>query len=152
VPYHTPMNPFALDNNSHFYAVNNIFYAVDDRLIYREHRVSDGGVYDGNIVWQAKADGTLFAYFGDGGSYDNLSAFQARKTGWEEHGRQIDPGFNLAEINKPDYSYPAVLQRYHPSNPAVGAVGLSYEGLHWPETAVVNYTGAFPLPSGESTR
>jgi hypothetical protein len=118
---------------------------VDDRLIYRDHLKTSGAVYDGNIVWQASAGGPLFKSFGDGGTYNTLAAFQARQTGWETHGQQVDPGFDLAEINKPDYHYPEVLKRYVPKNPAAAKAGFSYEGREWPETAGISYTGAFPV-------
>jgi hypothetical protein len=144
------MNPFSLTANSHYYAVNNIFYAVDDRLIYRGHSIASGATYDGNIIWRGASGTPLFMSFGDGGNYATLAAFQARQTSWEAHAQQVDPGYDLAEIGNPDYSYPAVLTRYYPRNPAVGTAGFSYRDVNWPETAGANYAGAFPPPASSA--
>ncbi len=145
--YNQGANPTVQDSPEK-YVLNNIFYALDDRILYERDLVSGGTTYDGNIIWQA-TPGTnpLFQSFGDGGNYTSLALFRAAVPAWEVHGLQIDPGFNTNLITNPSYDYNTIFNRYIPTNSQVFTTGATYSGLNWPETAGITYRGAIP-PSG----
>ena len=141
-----PAGPDEVTGNPEKYVFNNIFYTLDERVIFRDDLASLGSHYDGNIVYRnAGASLPLFTNFGDGGRYYSLLDFRANSgTDWEERGLEIDPGFDLAAINDPTFDPAVIWERYRPTNEQVFTSGAFYKGLDWPETQDVNYRGALP--------
>jgi hypothetical protein len=138
--------PDEVTGNPEKYVFNNIFYLLDDRVIFRDDLAAFGSHYDGNVFYRhTVADLPLFSDFGDGGRYDSLLDFQANSgIDWEIHGLEIDPGFDLSAINDPTFDPAVIWQRYRPGNEQIFTSGASYAGLDWPETQDVNYRGAIP--------
>jgi hypothetical protein len=131
------------------YVYNNIFYVIDDRVVFRDDQAAAGSHYDGNIIYR-KAPGRfpLFVNFGNGHDYSSLADFRSSSgTTWEANGLEIDPRFDLCAINDPTFNPATVWERYRPSSAQVFTPGASYSGLSWPGIAGVNYRGALPLTS-----
>lgn len=128
------------------YVYNNIFYVLDDRLIFRDDLVRKGSHYDGNIFFRRTPGGyPLFLNFGNGRDYQSLADFRALSgTDWEKNGLEIDPGFDLAAITDSRFDAATIWSRYRPSNPKVFTTGAPYQGLGWPDTEEVTYRGAVP--------
>lgn len=140
--------PDEVTGNHRKLVLNNIFYVMDERVIFRDDHVSDGSRYDGNVFYQGKS-GTLplFLNFGDGGEYDSLAEFQANSgTDWERNGLEIDPGFDLSALNDPSFDPAQVWERYRPSAPEIFTVGAPYDEVNWPGAQGVDYRGALPGP------
>jgi len=137
--------------SSEKYVYNNIFYALDDRIIFRDDLASSGAYYDGNVVYrQTRGTSPLFVRFGDGADYDSLADFRrASGTDWERNGLEIDPGFTLVDADDTSFDRAAIWDRYRPTNLQVFTRGASYEGLNWPGTEDMNYRGAVAPRSGE---
>jgi hypothetical protein len=141
-----PAGPDEVTGNPEKYVFNNIFYILDERVIFRDDLASSGSHYDGNVVYQ-RTDGELplFTNFGDGERYDSLSEFRANSgTDWERSGLEVDPGFDLAAINDPSFNPALTWERYRPANALMFTPGAAYAGFDWPETGGVNYRGAIP--------
>jgi hypothetical protein len=132
--------------NPEKYIYNNIFYILDQRVIFRDDLTVSGSHYDGNVFHRNTIEGLpLFTNFGDGGRYDSLLEFRAMSgTDWEIHGLEMDPGFDLAAINDATFDSLGVWERYRPSQDQIFTLGASYDGLGWPETQGVDYRGAIP--------
>lgn len=141
--------PTAVTGNPELYVYNNIFYVIDDRIVYRDDLAALGSHYDGNVIYR-RAPGKLplFLQFGDGGDYGSLADFRSHSgTDWEVNGLEIDPGIDLARISDPDFDPATIWQRYRPMDSRVFTPGASYSGLNWPGTAGVTYRGALPPAS-----
>ena len=138
--------PDTITGNPEKYLYNNIFYVIDDRLIYRDDQQSLGSHYDGDILWrQINGSYPFFYNFGNGGQYSSLSDFRTKSgTNWEVNGLQIDPGFKVSVIDDPTFDPATIRDRYRPTNSPAFIVGISYSGLNWPGTGGVNYRGAVP--------
>jgi len=141
--------PTSVAGNPEKYVYNNIFYAVDDRVVYREDLASAGSHYDGNVMYRKETGRMpLLIRFGDGGDYQSLAGFRERSaTTWEIHGLQEDPGFDVAAIGQPAVEGAAMWNRYRAAQPSISTPGASYGGLNWPGTAGIHYRGAVP-PGG----
>ncbi len=150
--------PSNVTGNPEKAVLNNIFYVLPEsevgRVIFRNEHVTSGSRYDGNVFYRSSvATLPLFSDFGDGGRYYSLQEFQSHSgTGWELHGLQVEPGFNLpgatqssttsmAPIDDPV----ALWEQYRPTNYRVSSPGASYEGLDWPQTTNIDYRGALPM-------
>jgi len=146
----SPAGPDEVTGNPEKYVFNNIFYILDERVVFRNDLTSFGSHYEGNVFYRnATEDLPLFTDFGDGGRYYSLVDFQANSgADWEIRGLEINPGFDLAAINDPDFDTAVIWNRYRPTNYQIFTSGASYQGLDWPETQGVNYRGALP-PSTE---
>ena len=138
--------PDKVSGNSQKYVLNNIFYMIDERIIFRNDLQSYGSHYDGNIIYRNAVESLpLFFDFGDGGRYDTLAEFRADSgTNWERQGLELDPGFDTTSINDPTFDLEAIWERYRPTINEVFTPGASYSGRAWPETEGVNYRGALP--------
>jgi hypothetical protein len=146
--------PSPVRGNSEKYVYNNIFYIIDDRIVFRDEQASQGSHYDGNIIYRnAPGDLPLFLNFGDGDDYWSLADFKQNSgTQWEVNGLEIDPDFNICTFDDPLFDPSMMWERYRPKNDAVFTPGASYDGLDWPGAAGVNYRGAIsPLTSQSST-
>ena len=143
-----PAGPDSVTGNPEKYVFNNIFYMLDEGVIYRDDLISSGSHYDGNVVFRNFGESLpLFANFGDGGGYDSLSDFQANSgTGWEAQGLEIDPGYDLSALAETNLDPFMVWEHYRPVNSLIFTAGASYEGLDWPEIQGVTYRGAIPPP------
>jgi hypothetical protein len=110
--------PDAVTGNGEKYVYNNIFYMIDERIIFRDDLVSFGSHYDGNVIYRYAVESLpLFFNFGDGGRYDSLAEFrQTAGTDWELHGLEIDPGFDMAAIADPSFDPVVIWERYRPTN------------------------------------
>ncbi|MFL5800062.1 MAG: fibronectin type III domain-containing protein [Actinomycetota bacterium] len=132
---------------------NNIFYSLDDRIIFRDDSLSSGANYDGDVVWRVAAPQstqyTLLYNFGNGRSYSTLGAFQAAGLGWEQHGLQVDPGFDVRRLADPTFDPATIWSRYAPTNPQVLTGAVSSAVLGWPGTSGVTYRGAVG-PTGDT--
>ena len=145
------MSPGAVTGNSAKYLYNNIFYALDNRVLLSEDQEADGSHYDGNIFWQGTT-GTMFSNFANGGSYSSLAALRASGTSWEASALQIHPGFDNALLLNPTFDPLTIWQRYVPTNPQIFTIGVPYTALTWPGTAGVSYRGAIsPTPTPSPT-
>ncbi len=135
--------------NPNKYVLNNIFYVLDERVIFRNDLASTGSHYDGNVFYRGKAETLpLFLDFGDGGRYDSLQEFRADSgTDWERNGLEADPGFDLSALNDTSFDPAVIWERYRPTNPAIFAGWAPYDGQDWPETQGVTYRGAMPSSS-----
>jgi hypothetical protein len=135
-----------VEGNREKYVFNNIFYVFGERVIFRNDLVSMGSHYDGNVVHRdAGQDLPLFSDFGDGGRYYSLRDFQVNSgTGWEIHGLEMEPGFDVNAILDPTFDLEVVWERYRPTRLEIFSSGASYAGLDWPETHNLNYRGAIP--------
>lgn len=138
--------PSEITGSAQKYVYNNIFYIIDDRIVYRDELASSGSHYDGNVIYRGMTGKfPLFYHFGDGHDYDSLAAFQTGSgTDWETHGIQIDPGFDVRKIDDPTFDPAVIWDRYRPTSASVLTAGASYADLNWPGTADVNYRGALP--------
>jgi hypothetical protein len=138
--------PDSVEGNREKYVFNNIFYVFGERVIFRNDLVSMGSHYDGNVVHRdAGQDLPLFSDFGDGGRYYSLRDFQVNSgTGWEIHGLEMEPGFDVNAILDPTFDLEVVWERYRPTRLEIFSSGASYAGLDWPETHNLNYRGAIP--------
>lgn len=136
--------PDSVTGNPEKYVLNNIFYVLDERVIFRDDLASFGSHYDGNVVYRSAVEGLpLFSDFGDGGRYDTLQEFRANSgTDWEQQGLEIDPGFTHSLISDPTFAPLEIWERYRPKNARVFTSGASYDGLGWPDTENVDYRGA----------
>jgi len=136
--------PTTVTGNSEKYVYNNIFYVIDDRVVYRADLASSGSHYDGNVIYRnAPGRFPLLLHFGDGSDYNSLADFRERSgTDWEVNGLEIDPGFSISVIEDPKFDPATIWERYRPTNSQVFAAGASYSGLNWPGTEGVNYRGA----------
>ena len=141
--------PESVTGNHEKYVFNNIFYVLDERLIFRDDLVSLGSHYDGNVVYRENAEALpLFSSFGDGGRYYSLVDFQVNSgTDWEARGLEIDPGYDLSAASDLTFDPVTIWERYRPSNSQIFTPGASYDGLDWPGIQGVNYRGAIPPPS-----
>ncbi len=136
--------PTTITGNSEKYVYNNIFYVIDDRIVYRDDLASAGSHYDGNVIYR-KAPGSfpLFLNFGDGRDYDSLADFRGNSgVDWEANGLEIDPGFNISVIDDPTFDPATIWERYRPAGCLIFTAGASYSGLNWPGTEGANYRGA----------
>lgn len=143
------VGPDGITSSSEKYVYNNVFFSIDDRIIFADDRVALGSHYDGNVVWQdGAASNPLFENFGDGGNYDSLAEFRAQSgTDWEIHGLEVDPGFSVAAIDSLNYDPACMWNIYRPTNHQIFTPGVSYSGLNWPGTKGVTYRGAIPPTS-----
>src|SRR5574341_305076 len=142
----SPAGPKPVTGNREKYVYNNIFYVIDDRIIYSDELASSGAHYDGNLIFR-KAPGNLplFKNFGDGRDYLTLDEFRKYSgTDWEVHGLEVDPGFSVSVIDDPDFDAATMWERYRPTNSQVSSGIASYSGLNWPGTEGVSYRGAIP--------
>jgi hypothetical protein len=146
--WYSAVGPDEVTGNPEKYVYNNIFYTIGERVIFRDDLESAGSHYDGNVFYRGKVDTLpLFLDFGDGGQYGSLQEFWASSgTGWEQHGLEIDPGFDPCALNDPSFDPVLVWERYRPTAPEIFTVGAPYDGLNWPETTGVDYRGALPGP------
>jgi hypothetical protein len=135
------MGAGAVLGNTGKYFWNNIFYALDDRVILNNDQEASGSHYDGNVFWQGKP-GVMFANFRDGRNYGSLAELQSSGTSWEYNGLQIDPGFSTSLLTEPTFDPVNQWKRYIPTNTQVFSGGASYDGLSWPGTTGVSYRGA----------
>ena len=140
--------PDAVTGNPEKYVFNNVFYLLDERVIFRDDLVSLGSHYDGNVLYRNTIEELpLFTNFGDGGRYYSLLEFQTNSgTAWEARGLEIDPGFDPSAINDDTFDPATIWERYRPSDIQIFTPGAFYDGLDWPETQGVNYRGAVPAP------
>jgi len=138
--------PDPVTGNSEKYVYNNIFYVMDDRIVYRGDLAASGSHYDGNVVYRnAPGSLPLFLDFGDGGSYYSLDEFREDSgTDWEINGLEVDPEFSISVIDDPLFDPATIWERYRPHNSQVFSAGASYSGLDWPGVKGVNYRGAIP--------
>lgn len=145
-----PAGPDVVTGNPEKYVFNNIFYTLDERVIFRDDLASFGAHYDGNVVYRnAEASLPLFTNFGDGGRYYTLPDFQTNSgTDWERYGLELDPSFDLAAINDPTFDPVGIWERYRPTNIQMFTSGAAYDGLNWPETQDIDYRGALPPTVG----
>lgn len=136
--------PSRVSGNPEKYVYNNIFFVMDDRIVFRDDRTTAGSHYDGNVIYRvAPGRYPLFYRFGDGKDYYSLAEFRKRSgTNWEVNGLEIDPGFDVSEIDDPTFDPATIWDRYVPTNSAVLAAGVSYDGLNWPGMKGVGYRGA----------
>jgi hypothetical protein len=142
----SPAGPKPVAGNREKYVYNNIFYVIDDRIIYSDELASSGAHYDGNLIFR-KAPGNLplFRNFGDGRDYLTLDEFRKHSgTDWEVHGLEVDPGFSVSVIDDPHFDAETMWERYRPTNSQVSSGIASYSGLNWPGTEGVSYRGALP--------
>lgn len=143
--------PDSVTGNLQKYVYNNIFYIIDDRIVFRDDLASSGSHYDGDVIYRGQAGRyPLFYHFGDGGDYSTLADFQSRSdTGWEAQGLEVDPGFVVSLIDNPTFDPATIWDRYRPTDSRVLTAGVPYVGLDWPGTDGVNYRGALPpAPTG----
>jgi hypothetical protein len=138
--------PTTVTGSTQKYVYNNIFYVLDDRVIYRDDLAAAGSHYDGNVIYRRAPGRTpLFINFGNGRDYASLADFRKQSgTDWEDNGLELDPGFPRSAIDDPTFDADTIWERYRPHNAAVFTAGASYRGLTWPETEGVNYRGAIP--------
>lgn len=136
--------PAGVTGNSEKYVYNNIFYVIDDRVVYRDDLASSGSHYDGNVIYRnAPGSLPLFLNFGDGSDYYTLDDFRENSgTDWEVNVLEVDPGFSISVIDDPLFDPATIWERYRPHNSQVFPAGVSYSGLNWPGTEGVNYRGA----------
>jgi hypothetical protein len=141
--------PDNVTGNPEKYVLNNIFFVLGERVIFRNDLVSAGSHYNGNVFYRDRTDGLpLFSDFGDGGRYDSLIDFQAGSgTEWEAQGLEADPGFDFSAALDPLVSPAEVWAQYQPAALPAFSPGVSYEGLSWPGVEDVDYRGALP-PGG----
>lgn len=152
--------PTPVEDSPELHVVNNIFYALDNRVLFRGARFDGGSRFDGNVVFHDEGRLPMFLEFGDGGSYSSLDEFR-RETGgiWEAAGLQVDPGFASCLLfhdgfsagsgneSSPGFrvdestSIEAVRHRYQPANPEVLTPGASYDD-GWPGVPDPAYRGA----------
>ncbi len=150
VPYMwNPVGPTEITPSPNKKVYNNIFYALDDRVLLLGDQVSSGAAYDGDVLWRANASLTtrysLTYDFGDAQNYGTLAAFRTARLGWEALGLQVDPGFSAAALEAAtfDPSDPAALwSLYTPSNPRVLSPGFNLSRLGWPGASSIDYRGA----------
>jgi hypothetical protein len=126
------------------YVYNNIFYVMDERIVNRNDLESSGAMYDGNVFYRGAPETIyLFVNFGDGEDYFDLADFRQNSgTDWEVNGLEVDPGFDVANMEDPEFDPATIWERYRPLNPQMNSVGASYEGLDWPGIEGVDYRGA----------
>jgi hypothetical protein len=138
--------PETVTGNSEKYVYNNVFYVIDDRIVFRDDSVAKGSHYDGNVIYRRLVGRfPLFYHFGDEKDYKSLTDFRRSTTNdWEEHGLEIDPGFDLQAIEDPNFDPATIWERYRPTNAQVFTAGAPYDGLSWPGTTGVRYRGARP--------
>ena len=139
--------PSSVAGNKEKYVYNNIFYVLDDRVIYRDDWASEGSHYDGNVMFRRMPGRLpLLVHFGGGGGdYPSLASFRERSgTAWEASGLEVDPGFDVPAFEEPDVVGVSMWERYRPTNPAVFTRGFAYLGLGWPGTDGIDYRGAVP--------
>jgi len=141
--------PSPVAGNLEKFVYNNIFYVLDDRVVYRDDLEASGSHYDGNVIYRnAPGEFPLFYHFGDGGDYDSLADFRKNSgTQWEIRGLEIDPGFDLSVIDDSNFDPATLWERYRPTNNQVFTPGAPYLGLDWPGTEGINYRGAIPPES-----
>lgn len=146
----SPAGPDEVSGNPEKAVLNNIFYIIGERVVFRGDSVSAGSHYDGNVFYRREAESLpLFLDFGDGGEYDSLHEFRVSSgTDWERHGLEIDPGFDLSALADTRFNPAVIWERYRPTNPQVMTPGAPYDGLDWPGTQGVNYRGALPGAPG----
>lgn len=144
------VGPDEVTGNPEKYVLNNIFYTIDERVIFRNDRASAGSQYDGNVFYRGTAESLpLFIDFGDGGRYGSLQEFRAgSSTDWERRGLEVDPGFDLSTLDDAGLDPATIRARYRPTNPQIFTLGASYDGLSWPGVQGVNYRGAIPGSEG----
>ena len=147
------VGPDEVVGNPNKYVLNNIFYVVDERVIFRNELMTDGSHFDGNVFYRGKpATLPLFLDFGDGSRYYSLQEFWVRSgTDWESHGLEVDPGFDPSGLDETSFDPEMIWERYRPTNPAIFTMGVAYDGLDWPMTQGVNYRGAIPDSEGVPT-
>lgn len=140
--------PDSVSGNPEKYVLNNLFYVLDDRVIFRDDLASLGSHYEGNVFFQTADDGLpLFANFGDGGTYESLSDFQMKRGAvWETSALEVDPDLDIEALIAAPFEPQTVWERYRPGNPALFTPGASYEGATWPGTEGVAYRGALSPP------
>jgi hypothetical protein len=135
--------------NPEKYVFNNIFYVLDDRVVYRNDLASQGSRYDGNVIFRRQAGRmALFIRFGDGGDYQSLAGFRGRSgTAWEAHGLEVDPGFDPTAFDAPPVEGRPMWSRYQPTNPSVATPGARFGRVKWPGAGDLDYRGAVPPQS-----
>lgn len=141
-----PSGPSAVGGNSEKYVYNNIFYVLDDRVVFRDELVSKGTHYDGNMYYRLKPGKyPLFVNFADGKDYQSLADFLSKsKTNWERTSLEADPGLSASALAAGFTGVTSMWERYRPANRLAYTPGASYDGLNWPGTAGVTYRGAVP--------
>lgn len=145
--------PEEVTGNPEKYVLNNIFYVIDERVIFRNDQASEGSHYDGNVFFRGRAESLpLFYNFGNGKRYESLQEFQATSgTDWEVHGMEVDPGFDLAALNDPTFDPATIWEHYRPTNSALARLSSPYTGKEWPETQGITYPGALPGSTSRTT-
>jgi hypothetical protein len=138
--------PDNVTGNPEKYVLNNIFYVLGERVVFRNEHAATGSHYDGNVFYRdGAADLPLFTDFGDGGRYNTLADFRAGSgTPWERQGLETDPGFVFSAGLNPLDDPAAFLAQYRPATQPATSPGVGYEGLAWPGVENVNYRGAVP--------
>lgn len=144
--------PDKISGSGQKYVLNNIFYIMDERIIFRDDLQSFGSYYDGNVIYRNAVDSLpLFYNFGDGGRYDSMAEFQLDSgTNWERNGLEVDPGFDITAINDPTFDPVTIWERYRPTNDEVFTIGATFPGGGWPGTEGITYRGALPDPISEA--
>ncbi len=138
------VGPGTVSGNPEKCVYNNIFYVRGDRLMHRDESVDTGSHYDGNVYWRSgNGKMVLFYNFGNGGRFASLAKFREKSgTDWETLGLQVDPGFDLKQIDNPRFDPVEVWNRYRPTNQAVMAEGVDYPDDKWPGSGGTKYRGA----------
>lgn len=146
--------PDNVTGNPEKYVLNNIFYVLGERVIFRNEHAESGAHYDGNVFYRDGAAGLpLFSDFGDGSRYDSLADFQARSdAAWEIQGLETDPGFVFSAGLTPLDDLAAFWGQYRPATYPASSPGVSYDGLAWPGAEDVSYRGAVPPVPAPITR
>jgi len=144
--------PASVAGSREKFVCNNIFYVLDDRVVFRDDLASEGSHYDGDVIFRRERGRLpLFVRFGNGGNYPSLERFRVGSgTAWEARGLDVDPGFDVRMLQKPAVDGVAMWERYRPTNPSIFSSGASYEGVRWPGTDGVSYRGALPPRRGAS--
>ncbi len=142
--------PDNVTGNPEKVVLNNIFYTLGERVIFRNEHATAGSHYDGNVFYRGGAAGLpLFTDFGDGGRYDSLADFVASSgTAWESRGLESDPGFVLSARLSPLDDPAAFRAQFRPATQPASSPGVAYDGLDWPGVENVTYRGAVPPAHG----
>ncbi len=141
---HFAFGPNVVDGSIQKQVRNNIFFALDDRICCASELASEGTEYNGNVYWRnAPAILPMFVGWGSVGAFHSLAEFRDQSgTSWETAGLEIDPGFDVADIDEGIFEPLEMLGRYRPSENLIYTEGVSYDDVDWPCTDDVNYRGA----------
>ncbi len=149
--------PKKVEGGPELYIYNNIFFVLDDRIVFRNHQASSGAHYNGNVMYRL-LDSTyhesninrypLYYKFGNNTNYSTLEDFRVNSgANWEINGMEVDPLLDVESIVNDGFEGDKTWKRYFPMADTVFTEGASYTELNWPGVEGINYRGAM----GDST-